>query len=127
VASGLGVSQALLAAVLIIAFIYAFAAERYVGGVAAITGSYLAGVLVAQTEFKSQVDAGVHPLTYSMFVPVFFISIGLEANARTLGSHAGFSVALIVVAIVAKALGGGVLRAASSASTHASRFALAWA
>jgi len=106
-ASGLGVSQALLAAVLIIAFIYAFAAE-YVGGVAAITGSYLAGVLVAQTEFKSQVDAGVHPLTYSMFVPVFFISIGLEANARTLGSHAGFTVALIVVAIVAKALGCGV-------------------
>src|SRR6185503_453511 len=74
--SGLGVSQAVLATVLVVAFVYSWAAE-YVGAVAAITGSYLAGVLVAQTPFKNAVDEGVHPLTYSMFVPIFFISIGL--------------------------------------------------
>lgn len=103
-ASGLGVSQALLAAVLIVTFVYSWAAE-YVGSVAAITGSYLAGVLVAQTPFKKAVDEGVHPLTYSMFVPIFFISIGLEANARDLGERALFSTVLIAVAIVTKAVG----------------------
>ena len=66
--------------------LYAWAAE-YVGGVAAITGAYLAGVLIAQTPFKQQIDAGIHPLTYSMFVPVFFISIGLQANGRELGEQ----------------------------------------
>lgn len=106
-ARDLPVSQALLAAVLVIAFVYGWAAE-YVGGVASITGAYLAGVLIAQTEFKAQVDAGVHPLTYSMFVPVFFISIGLQANARTLGAHVAFTLALIAVAIAAKALGCGL-------------------
>jgi Na+:H+ antiporter len=103
-AGGLEVSQARLATVLVLAFLYGWAAE-YIGGVAAITGAYLAGVLVAQTEFKAAADAGLHPLTYSMFVPVFFISIGLQADARALGDRAAFTLALIGVAIVAKAIG----------------------
>ena len=105
--STLGVSQALLAAVLIVAFLYSWAAE-YLGTIAAITGAYLAGVLVAQTPFKKAVDDGIHPLTYSMFVPIFFVSIGLEANGRELGASAWFAVALVVVAIVTKALGCGL-------------------
>jgi len=106
-ADALPVSQALLATVLVIAFLYGWAAE-YVGGVAAITGTYLAGVLIAQTEFKTTIDHGVHPLTYSMFVPVFFISIGLQADAHALGGRAGFTLALVLVAIVAKAVGCGL-------------------
>jgi Kef-type K+ transport system membrane component KefB len=106
-ASTLGVSQAVLSAGLVIMFLYAWAAE-YVGAVAAITGAYLAGVLIAQTDFKKAIDAGIHPLTYSIFVPLFFISIGLEANGRELGPRAMFTVALVLVAIVAKAVGCGV-------------------
>ena len=103
-AASLGVSQAVLSAAVVIMFTYAWAAE-YVGEIASITGAYLAGVLVAQTEFKKQIDAGIHPLTYSMFVPLFFISIGLQANARELGPRATFTVAFVIVAIVAKAIG----------------------
>jgi len=106
-ASELPVSQAMLAAVLVVAFIYGWAAE-YLGGVAAITGTYLAGVLVAQTRFKETIDAGVHALTYALFVPVFFISIGLQADARALANQVPFATALIAVAIVAKAIGCGV-------------------
>jgi Kef-type K+ transport system membrane component KefB len=106
-ASALGVSQAVLAAALVVMFVYAWAAE-YIGSIAAITGAYLAGVLIAQTEFKRDVDAGIHPLTYSMFVPLFFISIGLQANGRELGPRAMFTVVLVMVAILAKAIGCGV-------------------
>jgi Kef-type K+ transport system membrane component KefB len=106
-AAGLRVSQALLAMVLTVTFVYAWAAE-YLGGVAAITGSYLAGVLFGRTPFKDAINDGVHPLTYSMFVPVFFISIGLEANGRDLGPRLGFTLALLLVAIVAKAAGCGL-------------------
>jgi Kef-type K+ transport system membrane component KefB len=106
-AARLPVSQALLSTALVIAFVYAWAAE-YVGAVAAITGAYLAGVLIAQTDFKKAVDAGIHPLTYSMFVPLFFISIGLQANGRELGTSATFTIVLVLVAIVAKAIGCGV-------------------
>ena len=104
----LEVSQGLLATVTLLAFLYAWAAE-YVGQVAAITGSYLAGVLLTKTKFKARIDEGVHPLTYSVLVPVFFISIGLRANGRELGSHAAFTLILIAVAIVGKVVGCGAL------------------
>jgi Kef-type K+ transport system membrane component KefB len=106
-ADRLAVSQSLLAVVLVVALLYAWAAE-YVGGVAAITGSYLAGVLFAQTRFKTAIDQGIHPLTYSMLVPVFFISIGLLANGRALGDQVLFTGLLVVVAIVTKAAGCGI-------------------
>jgi Kef-type K+ transport system membrane component KefB len=106
-ASALGVSQSVLAAAVVMAFLYSWAAE-YLGAVAAITGAYIAGVLIAQTDFKKQVDAGIHPLTYSMFVPAFFIGIGLQANGRELGERAAFTIMLVLVAIATKAVGCGV-------------------
>ena len=105
---GLGVSQGLLATVTFMAFLYGWAAE-YIGGVAAITGSYMAGVLFTGTTFKKRIDDGVHPLTYSVLVPVFFISIGLRANGRELGPQAVFTIVLVLVAIVTKAIGCGVV------------------
>lgn len=100
-------SQALMAFVLVVAFIYAFAAE-YLGEVAAITGSYIAGVLFAQTKFKERIDRGIHPITYSLFVPVFFISIGLRADATKLGNDWFFLIAVIVLAILSKIIGCGL-------------------
>lgn len=103
-ANSLKVSQGILATVVVVTFLYAWSAE-YLGGVAAITGSYLAGLLFAQTSFKTRIDRGIHPLTYSIFVPVFFVSIGLQANARALGPQIAFVAVLVLVAIVAKAVG----------------------
>jgi Kef-type K+ transport system membrane component KefB len=105
--SRLPVTQAVLAGAVVITLLYAWAAE-YAGGVAAITGAYVAGVLLAQTPFKREIDAGIHPLTYSIFVPLFFIGIGLQANGRELGDSVAFTVTLVLVAIVAKAIGCGV-------------------
>jgi Kef-type K+ transport system membrane component KefB len=112
----LPVTQAVLSGALVIVFLYAWAAE-YAGGVAAITGAYVAGVLIAQTPFKQQIDAGVHPLTYSIFVPLFFIGIGLQANGRELGDSVAFTVALVAVAIAAKAVGCGVFSRAFGFNT----------
>jgi Kef-type K+ transport system membrane component KefB len=102
------VSQAVLSAALVIAMLYAWTAE-YGGAVAAITGAYIAGVLIAQSPFKKEIDEGIHPLAYSMFVPVFFIGIGLQANGRALGDRLWFTLVLVAVAIVAKAVGCGLL------------------
>ena len=101
------VSQALMAFVVAIAFFYAWGA-KYLGQIAEITGSYLAGVLFAQTKFKKEIDAGIHPITYSFFVPVFFISIGLQANARELGNDLAFLGMILLVAVFTKILGCGI-------------------
>jgi Kef-type K+ transport system membrane component KefB len=118
-AERLEVSQGLLAIVLAVAFVYAWSAE-YLGGVAAITGSYLAGLTFAQTRFKKPIDEAIHPLTYSLFVPVFFVSIGLQANGRQLGPRAAFAVTLIAVAIVTKAVGCGLFARLAGFGTQAS-------
>ena len=97
-------SQAQLAFVLVVVFFYAWAAEFF-AHLAAITGAYMAGLLFAQTPFKKEIDADVHPLTYSLFVPVFFVNIGLQANGRQLGSEINFLAVIILVAIATKILG----------------------
>lgn len=104
----LNVSQGLLGLVLVVAFLYAWAAE-YVGQMAAITGSYVAGVFFARTPYKKRIDEGIHPLTYSLFVPVFFVSIGLETNGRDLGPDIVFTVLLVAIAIAGKIVGCGAL------------------
>jgi Kef-type K+ transport system membrane component KefB len=103
-----GVGQPLMALVVVVAFLYAWAAE-YLGGVAAITGSYMAGVLFAQTSFKERIDRGIHPLAYSLFVPVFFVNIGLRADVRQLLGHIPLTLFILVVAIMGKVVGCGVL------------------
>jgi Kef-type K+ transport system membrane component KefB len=106
----LGVSQSLLATVLVVAFVFAWTAE-FVGGIAAISGAYMAGVFFGRTRFKARIDAGIHPLTYSVLVPVFFITIGLRANVRTLHAQAVFAIVLVAIAVIAKVIGcGGVAR-----------------
>ena len=97
-------SQALLAFVLVIAFLYSWAAEFF-AHLAAITGAYMAGVLFAQTRFKEEIDSKIHPLTYSLFVPIFFVNIGLQANGRELGGGGKFLIVLVLVAILSKMSG----------------------
>jgi Kef-type K+ transport system membrane component KefB len=65
----------------------------------------MAGVLFAQTKFREEIDEHIHPLTYSLFVPIFFVSIGLQANGRELGSGIPFLITIVVMAILTKVIG----------------------
>ena len=106
-ARGLPASQALLAATVALALLYSFLAQ-YVGQVAAITGSYLAGVFVARTSLRKEIHQGMEPLTYSILVPVFFISIGLEADGRAIlanPSQLGLMGLILLIAVVSKIVG----------------------
>jgi Kef-type K+ transport system membrane component KefB len=56
-----------------------------VGGIAVITGTFLAGILLASSPLRHDIEEGMHRLTYSFFVSIFFVNIGLHANVRELG------------------------------------------
>lgn len=101
------VSEGLLAAALVAVLAYSWGAEA-LGGVAAITGSYLAGVLVAQAGFRHQVEVRLKAFTYAFLVPIFFVSIGLQTNARAL-AVADIPLALLIVtaAVAGKVIGCG--------------------
>ena len=104
-AGRLPVSEPKVAFAIGIGLLFAWAAE-YIGAVAAITGTYLAGVLFGQTSHKHEVTDKLGIITYAFFVPVFFINIGLEANVQTLsGSMAWFAGAICIAAVIGKVSG----------------------
>lgn len=102
-------SEPLLAGAVVAALVYSWAAE-YLGGVAAITGAYLAGVLLADGEFREKLESKVKVIAYGFFVPIFFVDIGLRANLRDAfePSLVWIGVAVIVIAIVTKIVGSGL-------------------
>jgi Kef-type K+ transport system membrane component KefB len=95
------------AVALVIAMLLAFDAQ-WVGGMAAITGAYLAGLFVAMTPSRERVSLDVHPLLNSFFGPVFFVSIGMEVNAWHMGGRVSFFALLLGIAVLGKVLGCGL-------------------
>src|SRR5258708_10365867 len=95
-----------VAAALIMVFLFAFDAER-LGGMAAITGAYLAGLFVAATPDHEKVAQEIRPMINSLFGLIFFASIGLEVNARHLAGGVVFFVLLLLIAIAGKIVGCG--------------------
>jgi len=96
-----------LAAALTIGLLLAFLAE-WLGGMAAITGAYLAGLFVAATPAHSKVADDLRAMANSLFGPLFFVSIGLEVNARQLAGGTGLFGLLLAVAVFGKILGSGL-------------------
>ncbi|WP_374019656.1 monovalent cation:proton antiporter-2 (CPA2) family protein [Paenibacillus thiaminolyticus] len=84
----LKVSEAVISAALIICFAFSYAAEQL--GVAGIIGAFAAGIAISQTDFKQEVEHRLEPIAYGIFVPVFFVSVGLEVTFAGLGQHIGF-------------------------------------
>jgi Kef-type K+ transport system membrane component KefB len=99
------ISQGLLAAIVVIVFIFAWAAE-VLGGIAMITGAFLAGIFAARTGFHRPILEGVSALTYGFFVPIFFANIGLHADLGALrGNLVWLALLIVIVAIASKIVG----------------------
>ncbi|MEI7832046.1 MAG: cation:proton antiporter [bacterium] len=93
------------ATALFLLLLFSLGAE-YLGQVAAITGAYLAGVMLARTKYHVEILHAIAPFTYALFVPIFLVNIGLgvEANAFT-GGNWTFIILVILVAVVTKVIG----------------------
>ena len=105
----LPINQPLVALALVLVLFYSWAAE-YWGGVAAITGAYLMGILIGQTEFKHRLEQATQVFAYGFFVSIFFVDIGLRADLREAlgGPLVWVGLAIIVIAILTKVLGAGL-------------------
>lgn len=100
----LKVTESVISAGLIICFLFAYLAEYT--GVAAIIGSYIAGVAISLTNYRQEVAHKVETISYSIFVPVFFTSIGVTAQFSGIMQNLWLIVFLSVLAIVSKLVGG---------------------
>lgn len=106
-ANRFSVSQGLTTFTIVILLLYGLAAEL-IGGMAAITGTFMAGLMFSRTPEKSAIESNLVSLSYAFFVPIFFVSIGLNVNLRQLGWDSLWIFAVIsVIAILGKIIGAG--------------------
>lgn len=106
--NNLPVSQGLVAFAFVMLLLYSWSAE-ILGNMAAISGALLAGLLFARNPYKKRIEEGIYPIAYAIFVPIFFIDIGLSANLRSLSSQAWWLLAAVAAAaILSKLIGAGL-------------------
>ncbi|MEK4577771.1 MULTISPECIES: cation:proton antiporter [Bacillus] len=103
--SPLRVSESIVSAALIICFSFAYFGELL--GIAGIIGAFAAGIAISQTNYKHEVEKKVEPIAYAMFVPVFFVSIGMNITFDGIGDQIWFILALTVIAVFTKLIGCG--------------------
>ena len=72
------ITQPAMSIALALCFLFAYIAEFF--GIAGIIGAFAAGIAISQTEFKEEVEKKVEPIAYTLFVPIFFVSIGLTVT-----------------------------------------------
>jgi Kef-type K+ transport system membrane component KefB len=104
----LPISQGLVAFSIVVMLVYGWTAE-VVGSMAAITGAFVAGLILSRSPVRDRIETGISALAYGFFVPIFFISVGLSANARELtGNSMWLFLGMTVVAIIGKVFGAGL-------------------
>ncbi|NPV87398.1 MAG: cation:proton antiporter [Anaerolineae bacterium] len=102
------VSQGAVTFAIVIMLVYGVAAEL-LGEVAAITGTFIAGLMFARTPEKTLIEPGLRAIAYGFFVPIFFVSIGLGIDLHDIQPAILWTVlGVIVLAALGKVLGAGL-------------------
>lgn len=97
----LRVSEVLMA--LILCFAFSYLAELM--GLSSVIGAFFSGIAIGQTPFKQTINEGIQPIGYALFIPVFFVSIGLDLRLTGLVQDSFFFIILTIAAVLSKTLG----------------------
>ena len=90
------------------ALLMAYASEAFFG-VADITGSFVAGLIISGTSQCAYVEKRIGTLSYLLISPVFFASIGLKLEPLQLSTSLLILIVLLcVVSVVSKVVGCGL-------------------
>lgn len=94
---------------LALAFAMSYIADKYFG-VADITGAYVAGIILSSLDNSEYIDRKMDINSYMLFGPVFFASVGLQTNLRSVDmTILAFSVAFVIVGLLGKVVGCGII------------------
>jgi len=91
---------------LVICFGLAYLADFI--GLSAVIGAFFAGIAVGQTDYHDVIDRHIQPIGNAVFIPVFFVSIGLNMSFKGFLNDFWFIVVITVAAIATKLLGAGI-------------------
>lgn len=103
-------SYGLVAYAIIIMLLSAWSAET-LGGIATITGSFIAGLGLGRSsnQIRHDITRAISYIGYGFFVPIFFVNVGLETNLRMFPlSAVPLAGGLLLIAIASKIIGCGL-------------------
>src|SRR5204862_3815935 len=66
-------------------------------------GAFLAGMLIAETEFRYEVEEDIKPFR-DVLLGLFFVTVGMYLDLRVVGANLGWVALLLVVPVLAKLL-----------------------
>ncbi|WP_135606584.1 cation:proton antiporter [Methanococcoides sp. NM1] len=100
------VKESIFAFVIMVALFSAYLAEVF--GLHAVIGAFIGGVMISDISHAKieHVQSKVTGVAYGLFVPIFFAFIGLSVNIATLQTVGLFSVAVVLLALAGKLIGG---------------------
>lgn len=75
-------------------------------GLSSVIGAFSTGIAIGQTNVWKDVRYNIEAIGYAVFIPVFFISIGLEVTFGSLKKQLLFILVFTVIAVVSKLIGG---------------------
>ncbi|ASJ01395.1 cation:proton antiporter [Thermococcus gorgonarius] len=91
---------------LVFLIVFAFLAEHL--NLASILGAYLTGLALGQSSKKKAIMEHMNVLGYSLFIPLFFVEIGMRIELSYI-LHAGlFAVLYTIAAVLSKVIGCGI-------------------
>ena len=93
----------------IVAFVFclllSYCAEEFFG-VADITGAFIAGLIISNTERTKYINSRFETLSYILLSPIFFASIGIKVEIVNMTNDLIiFTLILLIVAIITKIVG----------------------
>ncbi|MGY3766717.1 cation:proton antiporter [Vagococcus vulneris] len=106
------------AVALILCFSFAAFAEKM--GLSGVIGAFFIGLLLSQTDEQKRMEHQVSVIGYSFFIPVFFVSIGLNIDLQSFGSYAMMIILMTILATITKLAGGYVGSRLFKMTTHQS-------
>ncbi len=77
-------------------------------GMSDVLGAYFAGLAISETDFEDHLEDKIEPIGYAVFIPVFFVSIGLQISFKGMQDDIIFIILLIITAILGKQIGCGL-------------------
>lgn len=77
-------------------------------GLSSVVGAFFAGIAISQTSVKHEVEQNIEPIGYAIFIPVFFVSIGLSMSFVGFMNDFLFIILLTILAVITKLIGAGL-------------------
>ena len=71
-------------------------------GMSAVIGSFFAGLSIAQTKVSDQIESAISEIGNIIFIPVFFVSIAISIDLRSLLTAPMLIICFTILAILTK-------------------------